>query len=52
MEEMFTLKYCYVTYAQRISKPTKHLSEDVRYHDFFLLTNKHSPIFIVAQRIL
>jgi len=44
IEEMLTLKYRCVIYVQRISKPTTHLSEDTRYHDFLLLVNKHSPI--------
>jgi hypothetical protein len=50
VEEMFTLKYCCVIYVQRINKPTKDLSEYIRYHDFFLLTNKHSLITMPLWR--
>jgi len=50
MEEMFTLKYFCVICVQRINKPTKHLSEDIKYHGFFLLVNKHSPIAMSRWR--
>jgi hypothetical protein len=44
MEEVLTLNYFCVIYVQRVSKPTKHLSGNIRYRDFFLLATKHSPI--------
>jgi len=52
MEEMLTLKYRCVIYIQQISKLTKHLSEDMRYHDFLLLANKHSLIALHVSWIL